>query len=187
MKEALERRPEVGGSVIYDPEFQHQFTVNPNFKVTHSTLIFIVLFSEQKAARAARPAETTAAAHLWAAGWRRRHQRQVSGRQHSTCSPSSWAAHRSIFISNLLDEALTERWNATPSRWALSSWNMWIWLACCWKLRMTKMRKFLRTSELTSAPWWPISSSVCQVVRWLLHCCFLIHLHTIYWYKTIYQ
>lgn len=52
---------------------------------------------------------------------------------------------------------------------------------------MTKTRKFSRTSELISAPWWPISSSVCQVrpiqdeklfiLYPVLRCCFFIESH----------
>lgn len=58
----------------------------------------------------------------------------------------------------------TEHWNVTPSPWVLCSWNMWILPGCFWKLRMTKMRRSLRTSELTSAPWSPTSSNAYQVL-----------------------
>lgn len=62
-------------------------------------------------------------------------------------------------------KAQAEHLNVTPLPWVLCSWNMWISLGCYWKLRMTKMQKSSRTSELTSVPWWPILSNVFQVLR----------------------
>lgn len=54
-------------------------------------------------------------------------------------------------------------WMERATLWTVHCWSMWIWRGSSWRLRMTKIQIHSETSALTSVPWSPTSSRMCQV------------------------